>query len=170
MLCPQCQQSVQRDELVEGKCPYCAFPCGEFNRRLNTVQVILAAIFGSTLIYGIVVAVLELHVGYQAPGLGQNEAVVGMALMGASLGVVVASIMFERRALEAQTLEAYTRLAIILGAIAEAPAVFGLVMYLLAGSMVWLVSFLAVSWALFLRLGLRLPTILRGMAECLRRS
>ncbi len=31
-----------------------------------------------------------------------------------------------------------------------------------------MVGFLAVSWALFVRLGLRLPVILRGITDCLR--
>lgn len=168
MLCPQCQQGVQNLELAAGACPYCGFPCEEFQRRVNLIQAILAALFGSTLIYGIVVAVLELYVGYNAPGLGDNEFILGMALMGLSAGIVAASIMFERRTRGAETLEIYQQTIIILGAIAEAPAVFGLVMYLVAGSLPWMVLFLLVSWALLIRLGLKLPVILRGVTDCLR--
>jgi len=168
MLCPQCRQGVQTEELRAGACPYCGFPCEEFHRRVGHIQLILAALFGSTLIYGIIVAVLELSVGYRAPELGDAEFVIGMALMGATAGIVGASIMFERRTQGAKTLETWQQTALILGAIAEAPAVFGLVMYLLAGSLQWLVLFLMVSWALLVRLGMQLPRILRGMTDCLR--
>lgn len=166
MLCPQCQQGAQ--QLSDGKCPWCGFPCDEFNARVNQIQLILGAIFASTLIYGVVVAVLELVAGYEAAGLGNAEIIVGMAMMGASVGIVAASIMFERRALASGTLDDYTRTALLLGVMAEVPAVFGLVMYLLAGSLPWIVGFLAVSWVLFIRLGLRLPQVLRGITDCLR--
>lgn len=170
MLCPQCQQGVQTEELAAGACPYCGFPCGEFNRRVSQIQLILGALFASTLIYGIIVAVLELVVGYEAPGLGDKEFIFGMALMGASVGILGASIMFERRTSGRKTLAVYRQTVLILGAIAEAPAIFGLLMYLLAGSLQWMVLFLVVSWALMIRLGMKLPEVLRGMTECLRRS
>ncbi len=167
MLCPQCRQPVQEEELTNGECPYCGFPCEEFSRRLTVVQVILAALFLSTLVLGVVVAFLELQVGYHAPGLGTSEFVLGMALMGASVGILFASLRFEARARDAETLQTYKRMIIILAGIAEMPAVFGLVMYMLAGSLQWMVMFLLVSWALMIRLGLRLPDILRGMVNCL---
>ena len=168
MLCPQCQQGVQNAELRAGACPYCGFACEEFQQRVNLIQTILAALFGSTLIYGIVVAVLELYAGYRAPGIGDNEFILGMALMGASAGIVGASVLFERRVRGAETLRTYQQTVIILGAIAEAPAVFGLVMYLLTGSLPWMVLFLGLSWVLLIRLGLKLPMVLRGMTDCLR--
>ncbi len=168
MLCPQCQQGVQPDELAADACPYCGFPCAEFNRRVSQIQLILGALFASTLVYGIIVAVLELVVGYEAPGLGDGEFILGMALMGASAGIVGASIMFERRTGGQKTLETYRQTMLILGAIAEAPAIFGLVMFLLSGSLQWMVLFLGVSWALMIRLGMKLPEVLRGMMECLR--
>ncbi len=168
MLCPQCQQGVQDDEFRAGMCPYCGFPCEEFQGRVNQIQLILGVLFGSTLIYGILVAVMELYMGYQAPGLGGNEFTLGMALIGASGGIFGASMLFERRTRGAETLDTYQQSVIVLGAIAEAPAVFGLVMYLLAGSLQWMVLFLLISWALMIRLGLKLPEILRGMTDCLR--
>jgi len=168
MLCPQCQQGVQNEELRRGACPYCGFACEEFQGRVNQIQLILGALFVSTLIYGIIVAVMELYVGYEAPGLGNAEFILGMALMGASGGILGASILFERRARGAETIDTYQQTVLILGAIAEAPAVFGLLMYLLAGSLQWMVLFLVVSWALMIRLGMKLPIILRGMTECLR--
>ncbi|NLO06608.1 MAG: hypothetical protein GX131_12350 [candidate division WS1 bacterium] len=168
MLCPQCQQGVQNEELAAGACPWCGFPCDEFHRRVSLIQLVLGALFASTLIYGVIVAVLELTVRYQPPGLGDAEFVLGMALMGATAGLAVASIMFDRRARGRETIETHQRMVIILGAIAEAPAIFGLVMYLLAGSLQWMVLFLLVSWALMIRLGTRLPHVLRGMRDCLR--
>lgn len=168
MLCPQCQQGVQNDELAAGACPYCGFACAQFQRAVRQIQLVLGALFISTLIYGIIVAVMELYTGYEAPGLGDAEFILGMALMGASGGLLGASMLFERRVRGAETLQRYQQTVLILGAIAEAPAVFGLLMYLLAGSLQWMVLFLIVSWALMIRLGLKLPVILRGMTECLR--
>ncbi|MFW5866833.1 MAG: hypothetical protein ACOCX2_03390 [Armatimonadota bacterium] len=168
MLCPQCQQGVQNEELAAGACPYCGFECAQFEAAVRKIQMVLAALFGSTLIYGVIVAVLELYVGYEASGLGANELILGMALVGMSAGIVAASVMFERRVRGAETLATWEQTVLILGAIAEAPAVFGLVMYLLTGSLPWMVLFLALSWALLIRLGLKLPRILRGMTDCLR--
>lgn len=168
MLCPQCQQGVQSSELRAGACPYCGFPCEDFNAAVRQIQLVLAALFGSTLIYGIIVAVLELYVGYEPPGLGENEFILGMALAGMSAGIIAASIMFERRTEGAKTLRTWQQTILVLGAIAEAPSVFGIVMYLLTGSLQWMVLFLALSWALLIRLGMKLPVILRGMTDCLR--
>lgn len=168
MLCPQCQQGVQTRELDEGRCPYCRFPCAELHRRVNHVQMILGAIFISTLVYGVVVVMLELWRGYEAPGLGEAETVIGMALIGASAGLLMASILFERRVGDDASLDNYSQMLVILGAIAEVPAVFGLLMYLLAGSIQWMVIFLVLCWAMLIRLGLRLPKILHGMTDCLR--
>ncbi len=166
MRCPQCRQEVQ--ELRGEACPYCGFPCAEFDRRVRVIQVILFALFMSTLLYGVLVAILEMVVRYRPAGLGEVEHVVGGAMLGAAAGVFLASLAFERRALEAATLDSYAHTVIILAAIAELPAVFGLVMYLLAGSLPWMVVFLAASWVLFLRLGTRLPLVLRGITDCLR--
>ncbi len=166
MRCPQCQQEVR--ELREGACPYCGFPCGEFHRRVTQIQVILFALFASTLLYGIIAAILELVVGYRAPGPATMEPMLGGVLTGVTAAMFVVSLAFERRALEKATLDSYTRTVVILGAMAEVPAVLGLVMFLVIGSLPWMVAFLAVSWALFIRLGLKLPHILRGITECLR--
>ncbi|MGD9498442.1 MAG: hypothetical protein AB7Y46_19265 [Armatimonadota bacterium] len=155
-------------ELRAGACPYCGFPCGEFSHRLRTIQVILFAFFASTLVYGLVVAVLELARGYAPPLAGPAPAALGGTLLGASLGVFIASLLFERRAAEVGTVTSHTQRVIILAAMAEVPAVFGLVMYLLTGSLQWLVAFLALSWLLFVRLGLQLARILRGIAQSLR--
>lgn len=169
MLCPQCQQGVQVTELRGGVCPYCGFPCAELERRVRVIQVLLGAFFVSTLAYGAVAAVLELVVGYRAPGLGgASEQTLGIALLGASAGVFVVSLQLEQRALAAPTLLGYQRLVVLLAAMAEVPALCGIVMYLLAGSLPWMVAFLAVSWALLIRLGLHLPRILHGITDCLR--
>lgn len=170
MLCPQCQQGVQARELRGGVCPYCGFPCAELERRVRVIQVLLSAFFLSTLIYGAVAAFLELVVGYQAPGLGGlSEQTLGIVLLGASAGVLVLSLQLEQRALATPSLEGYVRLAVLLAAMAEVPALFGFAMYLLAGSLPWMVGFLAISWALLIRLGLHLPRILHGITDCLRR-
>jgi len=169
MLCPQCQQGVRSHELRGGVCPYCGFPCEELERRVRTIQVLLSAFFASTLIYGALAAFLELVAGYRAPGLGGlSEQTLGIALLGASAAVFVGSLWLEGRALQTPSLEGYQRLVLLLAAMAEIPAICGLMMYLLAGSLPWMVAFLAVSWALLIRLGLHLPRILHGITDCLR--
>ncbi len=166
MLCPQCRQEVH--EFRGGACPYCGFPCVEFDRRVRVIQVILFALFASTLLYGGLVAILELVVRYRAPDLGEVEQIAGTGLLLIAAVAFMVSLAFERSALTHGTLESYTRAVVILAAIAELPAVFGLVMYLLAGSLPWMVAFLAASWVLFIRLGTRLPGVLRGITDCLR--
>lgn len=166
MRCPQCQQEV--GELRGEACPYCGFLCGEFHRRVTQIQVVLFALFASTLLYGSIAAVLELVADYQAPVPVTMEPTLGTALAGVTAAVFVISLVFEGRGLEQATLDAYTRTVIILGAMAEVPAILGLVMFLVIGSLPWMVGFMAVSWALFIRLGLKLPQILRGITECLR--
>ncbi len=168
MLCPQCQQGVQTEELDAGACPYCGFPCRELDRRVNQVQLILAALFLSTLAFGIVVLLLEMWVDWQPTGLGDHEFIVGMALMGASVGIIAASIRFERRLQEQESIDTYSHMVRILGLIAEIPAIFGLVMYLLTGNLPWMVVFLLVCWIMLIRLGTRLPVILHGITDCLR--
>lgn len=170
MLCPQCQQGVQGAELRDGACPYCGFPCATLERRVRVIQVMISAFFASTLVYGALAGFLELVVGYQAPGVaGLSEGTLGLILLGSSVAILLVSVNLEGRALRADSVPGYVRTVMLLAAMAEIPAICGIVMYLVTGSLPWMVGFLAASWALLIRLGLHLPRILQGMADCLRR-
>lgn len=169
MLCPQCQQGVQVTELKGGVCPYCGFPCAELERRVRAIQVLLGAFLVSTLAYGGVAAFLELVRGPLATDAARcSGQTLGIALLGGTIGVFLVGLSRERRALARASLEGYQHLVLVLTATAEVPAICGLMMYLLAGSLPGMVAFLAVSWALLIRLGLHLPRILHGITECLR--
>lgn len=168
MLCPRCQQLLV--QMREGKCPLCDYPCAGFYRRVKAVQVMVGAIFASTLTYGVVVAVLELVVGYQAPATGIPEHVLGGALLVAAGTVALLLWKMGTGMLAAGNVDAAQRGFALLAACAELPAVSGLLLYLLTGSIVWFVILLGASWAFFLRLGVTLPEHLNRLREELGRG
>ena len=163
MICPRCQQGVQ--ELSDGLCPYCGYPCEQFHRKVTAVQVILAAIFASTFAYGIIVGVLELAVDYTPPAADLPEHVLGGALLAASImPVLVLWRLAEGMAADGDP-EQMLRSLILMAAAAETPAVSGLAAYLIAGSLIWFAILLGASWALFLRLGMGLPEYLNRLRD-----
>ena len=166
MLCPQCQQGAQ--DLAGDACPHCGFPCAEFTRRVRHVQVVLTAIFACTLVFAAIVAFLELYTDYRPAASARHTQLMAWMLVGVVVVEFVVALFLERRYLQQHTLDAYARAITVLGALAQAPAIFGLLLYLLSGSIQWMVIFLAISWAEFLWLGSRLPRILRGITDCLR--
>ena len=168
MICPRCQQGVQ--QLSDGLCPYCQYPCGEFHRKVTAVQMVLGAIFASTLVYGAVVAILELAVEYTPPGDGLPEHVLGTALLVASVMPALVLWRLAAGSLSAGDPDQMQRGLIMMAAGAETPAVCGLVAYLVAGSLMWFVILLGVSWLLFLRLGMSLPEYLNTMRDAIGRS
>ena len=169
MICPRCQQ--QAEELTdEGRCPYCRYPVADYHRQITMVQIVLGAIFGSTLIYGVVVAVLELAVGYRPTGAGEPSNIFVGGLLVALLGVVVFFRRAEARALSASEPPAMRSALVVAAALAEAPAIYGLLMYLLFGSIMWFAIFVGASWLLFLRLGMSLPQYLNTLRDALGRE
>lgn len=165
MICPRCQQAVEH--LSEGLCPYCKYPCAQFHRKVTTVQVVLGAIFASTLVYGAVVAILELAVDYRPPGTGVSEHLLGVALLVLSgTPVTLVWVVASRRAGSGDPDQMQTGL-IMMAAAAETPAVCGLVAYLVVGSLMWFVIMLGVSWLLFLRLGMSLPEYLNTIKDAI---
>ena len=167
MICPSCQQRVD-PKAGEGTCPYCRYPCREFHLQVTLTQTIIWAIFGTTLIYGALVAVLELAVGYRAGGATPNNVFIG-GLLVASLGIVIFFKRAQAKAVSAAEPSAMRHALTVAAALAEAPAIYGLLMYLLSGSIMWFTIFLGVSWLLFLDLGLRLPEYLNRMKDAIGR-
>ena len=167
MTCPQCAQQFEQPG-EQGQCPFCGYPCAEYQRRITQMQVVLAAIFLSTLIYAGLAAALELTGALRPLMPSVPQTPLAAALLGVAVGLVIVSGFVERTVLATATADAVQRAALILAAVAEAPAVFGLVIFLLTGSLVWMAAFIGVSWLLFLRLGLRLPVYLHRISEYLK--
>ena len=167
MTCPGCAQQFDQPG-EQGQCPFCGYPCAAYQRYVTITQIIVGAVFASTLIYAGIVAAIELTEALPLPGPTVEETPLGVALLLASVVVLAVSVVVERAMLEKREPMAVQRAAIVLAAVAEAPAVFGLALYLLSGSIQWFVAFIAVSWAFFLRLGLRLPAYLHQISQELK--
>ena len=94
----------------------------------------------------------------------------GATLLLLSYVLFIASLRFERAALARQDPPSLRQAVIVLAAMAEVPAIWGLLMYLLFGSIQWLVVGMVISWALFFRLGVRLPVYLHHISQHLNPS
>lgn len=169
MICPRCQQ--QAEGLAdEGRCPYCQYPLADYHRQITMVQVVLGVLFSSTLAYGVVVAVMELVVEYTPPAGDISANVLGGALIAASLMPVALLRNAARRKTESGDSAAMKRGLMMMAAAAEAPAVSGLAVYFVTGSLMWFAILLGVSWLLFLRLGMDLPQYLNTIRDTLGRE
>ena len=164
MKCPRCQQHMERMP-ESGICPYCSYPCAEYHRRITVIQVVVGALFLSTLLYGGLAGFLELIGGFQPMAPDLPETVLAVTLLAVTVAALMASGFMERAALAESSPAAVLQAALVLGAAAEVPAMAGLVMCLLTGSLAWMAAFIGASWALFLRLGLRLPLYLQRISE-----
>jgi hypothetical protein len=167
MVCPGCAQRFEQAG-EEGKCPYCGYPCAEYQRQVTSMQVVLGAIFASTLVYAGLVAFLELVARREPPMAPDLAWVAGLALIVVSAGAVVASLVMEPAVLAGGDLASVRKAAALLAVAAETPTVSGVLFYLLTGSIQWFVVSLGVSWVLFIRLGVRLPSYLQRISEHLR--
>ncbi len=168
MICPRCQQSVM--QLSEGLCPYCGYPYAEFRRRIVVVQALVGAIFASTLIYGAVVAVLELAAHYRPHLAGVPEHLLGAVLLLAAVGPVLVLWKVGGELLASGGVQQAQRGLVLMAAGSELPAVNGLLAYLLSGSVMWFALLLGVSWLCFLRLGLALPAYLSSLRDQIGRD
>jgi len=167
MTCPGCTQQFEQPG-GQGQCPFCGYPCAAYQRYVTVTQIIIGVVFASTLVYGGIVAFLELAVQYQPTAPAELQRFFGAALLSVSFVVLIASLRIERAILAKEDPLSLQRATTVLAAAAEAPAIFGFVMYLLFGSIQWLVASMAISWALFLRLGVRLPVYLHRVSEYLK--
>jgi hypothetical protein len=76
----------------------------------------------------------------------------------------------EARALSASEPPAMRSALVVAAALAEAPTIYGLLMYLLFGSRMWFAIFVGASWLVFLRLGMSLPQYLNTLRDALGRE
>ena len=109
-------------------------------------------------------------VGYRPTGAGEPSSIFVGGLLVALLGIVVFFRRAEARALSADEPSAMRSALIVAAALAEAPAIYGLLMYLLFGSIMWFAIFVGASWLLFLRLGMSLPQYLNTIQDALGRE
>ena len=167
MTCPGCAQQFEQPG-EQGQCPYCGYPCAAYQRYVTITQVIVGVVFASTLVYGGLVAFLELVVQYRPVSYPTSERIFGGALLLLSFVLLIVSLRFERAGLAKGDAPSLQRGVTMLAALAEVPAMWGLLIYLLFGSMQWLVVGMAISWALFFRLGVRLPVYLHRISQELR--
>ncbi len=97
-----------------------------------------------------------------------SDKIFGAALLLLSLVLLIVSLRFEQGALAKQDPPSLRQAVILVAALAEVPAIWGLLMYLLFGSIQWLVVGMTLSWALFFRLGTRLPLYLHRISQHLK--
>ncbi len=167
MTCPGCGQQFEQPG-EQGECPFCGYPCAEYQRHVTMIQIIVGAVFASTLVYGGMVAFLELVVQYRPAYDPASDKIFGAALLLLSLVLLIVSLRFEQGALAKQDPPSLRQAVILVAALAEVPAIWGLLMYLLFGSIQWLVVGMTLSWALFFRLGTRLPLYLHRISQHLK--
>ena len=169
MTCPRCQQQAEKLS-DEGRCPFCSYPVAEYQRQITMVQIVLGVILSSTLTYGFIVAVLELAIKYTAPAGNIPANLLGGALLLASLLPI---LLLRKRAsgmVSGGDSATMKRGLMMMAAASETPAVCGLVVYLVTGSIMWFAILLGVSWMLFLRLGMGLPQYLNTIKDALGRE
>ncbi len=131
MNCPACGQPSKAQWNED--CPLCGFPMGQVRRQIIPIYIITGSIFLSTLIYGALVYVMSTNAMIEPQPVGE---VVFYALGGAVVPVVIAM--------------AFVKRIIAKAALAEVPAVYGLVAYFLTGDTAKFAIFLGISWGLFI--------------------
>jgi hypothetical protein len=163
MHCPRCQQTTTYDQ--NGRlCVLCGFPLREAQRRMNLIYLLTSALFGSTLLYGIVVYVLETMVKLPPPPA--LPVVLPYVLLVVAVLCFGLGVSFGRRGLErATTPIALQRTLIIELALFEAIALLGLGLYLLTHSLLWFTTFLGLSWLAFLWVGSQSPQLARLVSQ-----
>lgn len=163
MNCPRCHQTTTYDQT--GRCcVLCGFPLGEAQRRMTRIYLLTSVLFGSTLLYGIVVYVLETMV--KLPPAPALPAALPYALLVVAVLCFGLGVSFGRRGLErATTPNALQRALIIELAFFEAIALLGLLLYLLTHSLLWFTTFLGLSWLAFLWVGTQSPQLARLVSQ-----
>ena len=163
MDCPKCHQPVMV-ATAEGKCPFCGFAMVMLQRRLMTLYVISFGIFMSVLVYAGVVYMLEQQ-GFQ-PSLPSLPPVLPYALLAVSVILIGVTTQLLGRQVQRVTSPAQLQsLMIVRLALAEAVAVFGLVLYMLSRSLEWFATFVGLSFLAFLFLAGQMPAVARKLGE-----
>ena len=102
MTCPGCGQEFEQPR-EEGQCPFCGYPCADYQRYVTMTQIIVGAVFASTLVYGGLVAFLELVVHYRPASYDPASVnMFGVSLLLVSLVLLIVSLRLERAALARQ--------------------------------------------------------------------
>ena len=163
MDCPKCHQPSQPTG-PEGRCPLCGFGLQRVQRYLLTLYLLTSAFTGSVLVYGGLVFLLEQQ-GYKAPSaalpavLPYTFLVVGVLLVG------VAVQRLGREVPRATSVARLQTLTIVRLALVEAVAIFGLVLYMLSGSLQWVATFIGLSLVALLLLAAQMPRLAQRVGE-----
>ncbi len=158
MTCPGCGRTASGSE-PPARCPTCGFPVGQLRMVLLRLYMVTGAFFLSVLVYAAVVALVRPEGAAQVEGdLVQAAPYVALGVAGA----LFVGMMRWAQVAEELTPQAAAQQVVIQAAMAEGPAVLGLVAYFLTGRTQDFVIPLAGSLVLFATLATRMPRI--GMA------
>lgn len=165
MDCPKCHQPSMPTGPT-GQCPLCGFELLRVQQQIMRLYVLSSAIAGSVIVYGLAVFLLEQQ-GYR-PALAALPTALPYGLL--VLGVLVVGVAVQRLGREvvrATTVLRLRTLTIVRLTLAEAVAIFGLVLYLLSGSLQWFATFVGLSFLAFMLLAAQMPAVVRRMGELL---
>lgn len=162
MTCPKCAQSVGQPT-AEGACPLCGFNLAPFRARLMTLYALTTAFFMSTLAYCGVVYVLSAHpLPHQAQG---SQEIMTYTLLVLAVLVFGVAIKVGQRLPLTTSMNQLQRLFIVKMALIESIAIYGLLLYLLFGSMQWFAVFLGLSLLGFMQTGSQMPSVADQLAR-----
>jgi hypothetical protein len=155
MNCPGCGAPLAGADPT-APCPACGFPVGMLKMTLMRLYVVTGAMFISVLMYALVVALLR------PEGAAQMDGDLVQAAPWVALGVAALLFVIMLRWAEPPPEldpQAASRQVVIQAALAEVPAVLGLVAYLLTGRTQDFVLPLVGSVLLFATLATRVPKV-----------
>jgi hypothetical protein len=162
MTCPACGCAVPAGA-QGGNCPACNFPAGALQAATLRLYVVTGALFVSVLVYAVLAAVLTRQGGpVQVAGYAARSFQYAAWAISAVLLVVLLRWPAVPNALSP---EAGLRQAIVPAALAETPAVLGLVATLMSGRLSDFVILLAVSLIMFVMVAGRIPKVAHAMRE-----
>ncbi len=158
MTCPGCSSQVIVGDPM-ATCTSCGYPIGKLRMALAQIYVMSFALFMSVVVYGVVVALVR------PGGSAQIEGDVVQAAPYVALGIAAIMFVLMLRWGEVppeMTPGAVVQQVVLHAAMAEVPAVLGLVAYFLTGKTQDFVIPLIGSLVLFATLATRVPKL--GMA------
>ena len=156
MDCPNCHQAIPQLP-PDGCCPLCGHKVGVARRQVTTLYVITGAITASVFVYGALVFILE-STGYQRP---EPQPLLCYGCLALSIALFAPMFILERKMLAKETVQGVRSATVMVGALAESMALYGLVLYFIGGGIKWFVILLGVSLVGFMYLATRIPTYAR---------
>ena len=156
--CPAC--GVTLTAPPEGNCPTCDFPLQQLRAQVLALYMLLGAMFLSTLAYALLTIVMEraTHTGWTPAHFYQSIALV--ALLG-PVGLALARLQAPPTGDPAA---ARGRL-VLESALAEVPAIVGLLGFFLTGERSVFVMLLGLSWLCFLYVAYQVPPVVRAIEQ-----